>query len=325
MRRLVWVALLGAIAMGCGSSSSGNGASSNPNGGVTLMAGFDPGPAPDPSQGFQVVLPIVNDVKAGGSYEYCSWTNITLDHDIWIKSSKGVQSETGHHIIVFYTMTPQPAGTSRICNDSDMASFRFGIAGNGEGVDESNTLPGDLAVHIPAGAQIVINHHYLNASAQDVPQAQSAVNIYYADPNAKRELASSVAFVDTSMQLPPGQSSVDVNCTINNDYATWFFIPHMHNWGTHITVQHVSGTTTKNLFDLDWDPDYAFHPPAMILDPSQPYMLHKGDQIKLHCDYNNTTSAPLTFGQEMCVAFAQTVDDAGVGNMACDSGQWGPF
>jgi hypothetical protein len=321
MRRLVWVALVAAAA--CGGRGNGSSQSNAPS--VPLMQGFDPGPAPDPSAGFQIVLPVVNDIEPDGSYEYCTWTNVVLDHDIWIKSSLGMQTETGHHVVVFYTMTPAPPGQSRICNDSDMASFRFGIVGNGEGVEQKNTLPGDLAVHIPAGAQIVINHHYLNASAQAVPQAQSAVNVYYADPNAKRELASSIAFVDTAMSIATGQSSVDVTCTINNDYSTWYFIPHMHNWGTHITVQHLSGSTTKNLFDLDWDPSFAFHPPAMTMDPTQPYVLHKGDQLKVHCDYDNTTNAPLTFGAEMCVAFAQTVDDAGLGNMACNAGQWGAF
>lgn len=323
MRRLVGIALLGAIAVGC--SSSGSPSSSNTNGGVTLMAGFDPGPGPDPSQGFQVVMPIVNDIKAGGSYEYCTWTDVTLDHDVWVKASKGVQSETGHHVIVFYTMNPQPAGQSRICNDSDMASFRFGVASLGEGASQDSTLPGDLAVQIPAGAQIVINHHYLNASAKDVAQAQSAVNVYYAPPGSKVVKSSSLAFVDTSMSLPSGQSSVDVMCTINNDFATWNMLPHMHNWGTHITVDHISGGNTDRLFDLDWDPDYAFHPPTKTEDPSQPYVLHKGDQLHLHCDYDNTTNATLTFGQEMCVTFAQTVDSAGLGNMACDQGQWGPF
>jgi hypothetical protein len=324
MRTLGWLALVAASAAACGGSgSSGSSQSNTPS--VTLMQGFDPGPAPDPSAGFQVVLPIVNDIAPDGSYEYCSWTNVVLDHDIWIKSSLGMQSETGHHVVVFYTMNPQPAGQSRICNDSDMASFRFGITGTGEGVTQKNTLPGDLAVHIPAGAQIVINHHYLNASAQAVPQAQSAVNIYYADPNAKRELASSVAFVDTSMSIPVGQNAVDFTCTMNGDYSTWYFIPHMHNWGTHITVQHISGQNTKNLFDLDWDPSFSFHPPTMQEDPTQPYMFHKGDQMKVHCEYNNTTGAPITFGAEMCVAFAQTIDNAGVGNMACDSGSWGPF
>ena len=54
-------------------------------------------------------------------------------------------------------------------------------------------------------------------------------------------------------------------------------------------------------------------------------MMHKGDQLRVHCDYNNTTSSALTFGLEMCIAYAETVDTASVGNMICDQGQWGSF
>ena len=43
------------------------------------------------------------------------------------------------------------------------------------------------------------------------------------------------------------------------------------------------------------------------------------------CDYDNTTKSNLTFGTEMCVFFAGTVDPTGMGNIMCDSGQWGAF
>jgi hypothetical protein len=325
MRKIVCIAIFAATAA-CGSSGSGGGGSTqNTIGGVPVMAGFKPGPAPAAGQGYQIVLPVVTDIPAGGSIEYCSWSNVILDKDEWFKSSQGWQTETGHHVIVFYTMNPQPAGQSRVCTDADMASFRFAISSIGEGVDQDNVLPGDLAVHIPKGAQLVVNHHYLNATAKTVAEAQSAVNVNTIQQTASTIEASSLAFVDTAMSIPPGLASVDVNCTIMQDFATWYFIPHAHNWATHVTVDHISGTTMDRLFDVDWEAGYAFHPPTITHDPTQPYMLHQGDQIHVHCDYNNTTNAPLTFGAEMCVSYAQTVDKAQVGNMACDQGQWGPF
>jgi hypothetical protein len=39
----------------------------------------------------------------------------------------------------------------------------------------------------------------------------------------------------------------------------------------------------------------------------------------------NTTKAPLPFGDEMCVFAAFTVDTNNLGNMLCDTGQWGPY
>lgn len=324
MRRFACL-LLAIGAAACGSSSGGGSSGPAQVDGVTLMAGFDPGPAPSSDAGFQIVLPIVKNIAAGASDEYCSWTNIILDHDVWLKESVGFQSETGHHIIIYYTMTPAPAGQSRLCTDADMVSFRFGVGAGGEGVAEDNKLPGDLAVHIPKGAQLVINHHYLNASAKPVAEAQSAVSVYYAAKNAKITQTSSLAFVDSSMTLPPGNAVVDYTCTMKADTEIWEILPHMHYYGTHINVDLVSASATKRLFDLDWTPDYMFHPPITTMDPSTPDTLHQGDQLKIHCEYNNTTGSTLDFGQEMCVVYSQTVDPNMVGNMECDQGQWGSF
>lgn len=330
MRRFGWL-ILAAAATACGSSSGSGSAGPATVDGVTLMAGFDPGPAPDPSKGFQIVLPIVNDIKAGQSYEYCSWTNMIAPEDLWVKSSDGYQTDSGHHVVIFYTQNPVPGGTTRICKDSDMASLRFATPVSGAEVNkgsahvDESSLPGDLAILVPKGSQIVVNHHYLNATTKDLAQAQSAINVYYADPNTKITRSSPLAFVDTGMNIPPGPNAVDINCTVNQDFSTWYLLPHMHNWGQHITVDHTSGSNTERLFDLDWDPSYAFHAPTKSWDPSTPYMLKKGDTVHVHCDYNNTTSQALTFGAEMCVLFGEVVDPTMVGSLACDSGSWGPF
>ncbi len=319
--------VLAAAAAACSSGSSGGGGSSGPTeiDGVPVIAGFDPGPAPAAGTGFQVVLPIVENIAAGASEEICTWTDIVLDQDIWVKESIGYQTESGHHIIVYYTPSPSKAGVTRECTDADMASFRFGVGAGGEGLSEDNKLPGDLAVRIPKGSQIVLNHHYLNSSSKPIAQAQSAVNVLYAAPGSTIVQTSSLAFVDSSMTVPPGTASVEYTCTMKEDMATWELLPHMHYYGTHIAIDHISGTTTKRLFDLDWDPNYMFHPPILTNDPSTPFQMAKGDQIHIKCDYNNTTGAPLNFGQEMCVSYAQTVDTAKIGNMECDQGSWGTF
>lgn len=313
------VMLAGAAACG----SKGGGAPSGSSPGVPLMDGFDPGPVP--ANGYQIILPIVTGVEPGGSYEYCAWSDVTLDRDIDVKAAQGLQTVTGHHTVLYYTTQKQPPGTQRQCTDTDMASFRFGLGAGGEGANALATLPGDLAVHIPAGAQLVVNAHYLNASAKTVDRAQSAMNIYLADPGAHVVRASSLAFVDSAATVAPGPASVEVSCTINKDYNTWYLIPHMHRWGQHIAVDHATASGQKRLFDVDWTPEMAFHPPTMTKDPSQPYVLHKGDRISVHCQYDNTTNGPLPFGVEMCVAYAQTIDTANEGNMTCDRGQWAAF
>lgn len=325
MRRFVGVVAVVALAAACGSGSSGSGSG---NSGVTLMAGFNPGPAPESSKGLQIITPIVNDIKAGASDEYCTWTNVVLDHDIWIDASEGFQTETGHHVILFYEPNPKPP-TTRVCNFEDMAEFQFGMPASGGPGSGMVSLPGNLAIKLPAGSQIVVNHHYLNATSQDVAQAQSAINVYYADPSVPHTTSSSMTILNTSMSIPTGSSKYTIDCTVNQAYSSWEFFPHMHNWGTHITITDTPAATgtPKQLVDMDWQPDYAFDfsSVATTNSPSTPFMFNPGDKIHVECDYLNTTGSALTFGNEMCVLNAFTVDSKNLGDWDCNGGTWSKF
>ncbi|HWE30481.1 MAG TPA: hypothetical protein VHB97_20885, partial [Polyangia bacterium] len=118
----------------------------------------------------------------------------------------------------------------------------------------------------------------------------------------------------------------DIHCIMPDDYKLWLIIPHMHAYGTRITVTHATPTTAETLFDVQpWSPAYTFHPPQIVKDPDAPMVLAKGDSLNVHCEWDNTTSSDMTFGIEMCVSFAQFVDDNNTGNVACDGGHWGPF
>ena len=325
MRRFVGVALAVAAVVSCGSGSKSGGSGGDA---VPLMAGFHPGAAPDPSQGFQIVMPIVDNIAPGGSDEYCTYTSTILTDDTWISASEGFQTETGHHVVIYYAMTPQPVDTHP-CGNEEMAEFQFGMPASGGPGAHTTTLPGNLAVKLPKGAQIVVNHHYLNASATAVPQAQSAINVYFADPTVQHTASSLMVVVDTNLTVPVGSSAFTEDCTINQTYQAWSSFPHMHNWGTHVTVTDTPAATgvPQQLFDMDWDPDYAFdfNTVAKTEQPTAPFLFNTGDKIHIECDYMNNTGAAMTFGDEMCVMAAFTVDTNNLGNIACDGGQWGPY
>jgi hypothetical protein len=322
MRRFFGIVLLAAAAA-CGSSS---GASSSTGNGVTLMAGFDPGPAPDSSKGFQMVMPIVTNIAPQASLEYCTYTDMVVSQDTWVKASNEVQSEGGHHVIFFYTMNHVTPGT-HLCTNAEMTDFQFALPGATHG--QTFTLPGDLAVKIPKGGQVVVNHHYLNATAHTIPQAQSALNVYYAAQSVPHTPASLMVVMDTELTVPTGSSTYTINCTVDQAYRAWSLVPHMHNWGTHITVDDTpaSGGSAQRLFDLDWNSDYAFdfQAVAMTKSPTAPFVFNAGDKIKIVCDYLNNTSSTLTFGDEMCLLVNFTVDENNNGNMQCDRGVWGKF
>jgi hypothetical protein len=324
MRRFVGIALL-TVAAACG--SGGSSSSYQPS--VALMAGFQPPPAPAPGTGWQVIMPIVEDIEPDGSYEYCTYTDIILTSDAWMKATEGLQTETGHHVVVYYTLNPQPVDT-HICTNAEMTDFRYGIAVQGNNKNGTTYLgfPGDLAAQIPAGAQIVVNHHYLNAGGTTVAQAQSATNIYLADPNQPHTPSNLLIAQDDTMTIPPGASTVTVDCTIDQQYTVWAELPHMHNLGQHIRITQTPAAsgTPQTLFDMDWDSSLTFDPSIVKQFPlSTPAILQPGDKIHIACDYMNNTGANVTFGTEMCLLAAFTVDPTDVGARMCNRGQWSGF
>jgi hypothetical protein len=282
----------------------------------------DPGPAP--SNGLQIILPVVHDIEPGADTELCTWTDVIADHDIFIRSVQGYQGPAGHHLIIYKTKKLDQPGTTRKCGTNDLTEIRFVAGSGGEGMNA--TAPGDLAYTVEKGYQIVVNHHYINATPKPI-DSQSAINIYFTEPGQAFTHTGAMVVVNTDFNLPQGSTSLDISCTLKNDLKVWFAIPHMHEFGTHIWVDHipVNGTADR-LFDVDpWDPSMTFHPPELTADPAQAMKFNTGDKVNVHCDWDNTSGGNLTFGIEMCVFFAQTVDDTGLGNLACDSGSWGDF
>jgi hypothetical protein len=283
---------------------------------------------PKPANGYQIILPVVKDLEPGADQEVCTWTDIVVDHDTDLRAVQAFQTVGGHHIVLYTTMKQQPPGTTRICTDDDMTTFRFSAGSGGEGQGYGkNEAPADLVYRVPAGSQIVLNHHYINAttSAHD---AQSAMSIWLADPGVQYRLSGSLAMVDTGLMLPPGAATWDINCVMPRDFKAWYLIPHMHRFGTRITITHTgpSLAAPETLFDVtDWTPAFTFHPPEIRKDPNQPMMFAQGDTLNIHCEWNNPTASPMAFGTEMCVGFSEFVDDTGAGNVLCNGGQWGDF
>jgi hypothetical protein len=278
---------------------------------------------PAPENGIQIITAPFRDIAPGKDYEVCTWTSAIFDRETDVKSTLGYQTEPpGHHVILFYTMDTLPAGTQRVCTDTDMASFRY-LTGNGtNGI--VNTAPGDLVFRIPAGAQLVMNQHFLNVTEETV-SGQSALNVNFAEPGSVNTPSSSLAAVNTGLIVEQGVTTQKMKCTYDRPYKLWYLIPHMHRWGQKISVDLTRNGDKHRYFDTTWAEEFTFHPPEMRMDPSAPLTINPGDQLDVECTWNNDEGRVLPFGFEMCVVFAQFVDDQGIGSWACDNGQWTVF
>src|SRR6185312_16349641 len=70
------------------------------------------------------------EIPAGESLT-CFYTSTTTDTELTVGDATGTQGVGGHHIIVYYTDTPQ-APTHHPCNDAEMISWHQ-IAGASNG------------------------------------------------------------------------------------------------------------------------------------------------------------------------------------------------
>ncbi len=279
-------------------------------------------PAP-PANGLQVITPIVRGLEPGSDHEICTWTDaIVTDRPIDVKSTTGFQTEPGHHIVVYYTTERQPAGTQRECTDTDMVSFRI-VTGNGK-EGEPTEAPGNLVYRIPVGSQVVINHHYLNASDETM-DGQAAVNINFAAEGGTYTPSGSTAFLNSGLLVAQGITTQKQHCVVDHEMKLWFLIPHMHRWGKHISVDITQGDVKTNIFDQDWNDAFTFHPPEKHFNLDAPLVLKPGDQLDTTCEWNNDTGRDLNFGFEMCVTYGQFIDDKNLGSLACDDGHWTAF
>jgi hypothetical protein len=302
---------LGISLLACGTDASG----------PELLPNLE---VPDaPKNGVQVITPIFEDIQPSSDNEVCAWTDVILDQETDIRMTAGYQTEPpGHHAVLFYTLDPQPVG-QRICTDTDMASFRY-LTGNG-GNGEPNEAPGDLVFRVPAGAQLVVNSHYLNTS-DEVQRGQTLINVNFADPGKQYTPSGAIAILDTSIDVQPGKSTFTTTCTIDRELKYWYLIPHMHRWGEHISIDLTRKTGEKvNLSSTVWEEQYTFHPPETRYDPSEPFVFNAGDKVDLTCSWNNTETRSLPFGFEMCVFFGQVVDSENRGSFACNGGRWDTF
>lgn len=279
---------------------------------------------PAPANGFQMVLPPIKNIPAGANVEYCTWTDRIVDKDTFVEAMEGFQAGPGHHVIIYATSEHKPAGTTRECMDSDMASFRYVAAALGEGTSGLNRPPEGLAFLLPKGFQLVVNQHFLNASAK-ARDGQSGFNVVYADPAKQYTLSSGFTILRTDLEVPVAKSDVEIACVVKQDFTAWLMFPHMHEWGTHFKATRKRNGKTDTLFDVDWGEGFIFHPPETYGKLNEPPILQKGDEIRITCSFNNTTGEKMYFGKEMCVISSQYADYKKNGNIFCDNGTYGSF
>jgi hypothetical protein len=290
--RSLWIGLLGVALFGCSSSGTEPVAS-----------------APQDVLSFQTGE---FEIPDGDSFT-CFYSNVITDRELAILSADGFQQEGGHHITVYYVDKPQKVD-HHTCSDSEMVSWHQIAGANGEGTKEPVVqLPDGVATKIAKGKQIAVQIHYINTSGKP-RMVNDSVNVHYTDPANVKVFANNFVINNPYFTVPAaGTTTSRGTCVVPQDLTLLLLLGHQHEHGKHFKLEEVdeAGKVLTTLYDHDWEPQFASHPPVNLYTMEKPLLLKKGTRLRQTCDWSNDTTDPLKFPREMCVMFSMYVPDAG--------------
>jgi hypothetical protein len=110
--------------------------------------------------------------------------------------------------------------------------------------------------------------------------------------------AGSLFFLNANIYVPPAQTGQATDtCTLPYDIQLIDVVNHMHQYSTNFSAKTGSGKVVYQ--GTDWE-----EPQPTVFDP--PMQIAQGETITYTCDYKNTTSQTLVFGEsalanEMCI------------------------
>jgi len=288
------------------------------NANTQFMPGFTPD-APGSNQ-LQLSTPILRDIPAGADVTYCTYLEYKTPKDLDILQYKGFQSKAGsHHTILYAVQNERPAGTHE-CNETDMLNARY-LAGGGADAPPQD-IPEGIVLRMKANSQLLIQTHWINASTEAI-DGQAAFNLDIDDVDLTRTPEQLFTLAMTSISIEPHQkTTTTASCVVQQD-MNWILLGgHQHELGTHVSffLTPAGGTETM-IYDTPWISEYQFNPPRTFFTKDGAMKVHKGDTLRVQCDFNNTTADVVGFPREMCVGWSYFYP--GENEIDCTDGQWG--
>ncbi len=268
---------------------------------AALSCARDPAPDADP---WRVLVAADWSVPAGREQFMCALA--TVPADTTVAAFRTVAPAGTHHTLLTVTEPVGPDGTFE-CDAgtlSDAMMFASGIATN------DLLFPAGVGMRIPAGKQVLLNLHLLNATGA-VLAGRSAVLVRPAEADA---VAAEMVFAGTvDFEIPPGEErEATGSCTFAEDATVFDLWPHMHRLGTHMTIVHRSSAGTTTLHDAPYDVHEQRHYPIA------PRAVRRGDRIDVTCRWKNSGASTVRYGDtsadEMCFAgvFRYPAENAGI-------------
>ena len=218
--------------------------------------------------------------------------------DIAFSTLQTLQADYGHHAVLLAAKEPMAPGTSEECTDRAlMSKYDAYTIGDSE-------LPPDHGIFLPSGKAMVLQSHYINASAKPI-RVRDVVRMKKMEIAAVKTWASIHITNTLELAIPSYEKKKLVfDCIVQNDVDLLMIGGHMHEWGSRFEAFY--GPTEQELKSLyladPWRAEYRDSPPITLFF-SQPMPLKAGSIIRTVCEWSNDTSEELAFPKEMCTSF----------------------
>lgn len=254
------------------------------------------------------------DLAPGEETNLCARVN--LDRDLWVTGLAPTRGEGTHHVIAALDSSPGEPGVSP-CESFEVDWTTLFAASIGS---PALDLPKGVALHLPAGSQLILQMHVVNSSGEPMVGAESAVDLTLAEEADVLQKADVALVGPLDIAIDAEGYKASAVCTMRAATNYFAVFPHMHGLGRHAKVWTLKGDTEHVVHDADFDPD------DQDFVTFEPIPLAEGDSIGIECTYGAPApgAGPVRFGpftkDEMCFAVSYRYPASGlsVGSLCYD-------
>jgi hypothetical protein len=290
-------ALPACLLLGACSSSSNSHATGNPPADAGDAGGFH----------HDIVFTMSLTVPAYTELHKCQYVQLPAGADVNVDGFAHQYTAGSHHFLLYRTtLTSIPSGMTGQydCTNGDEPIWQnaTGIAYGAQTPSGAYTFPAGVAATLPAGGVLIMNTHFLNATANPIDTTvQMGLDTTTADKVHTQ--GGFFIFYDPFIDVPAmsvGHSGG--RCSVPQDVNVLMAFTHYHYRGTGMEVWLDPNATTKTTMPPFYKTSDWQHP----TDFTGPMTWPAASEVRFQCDYDNTDTTEVLQGpnaktSEMCV------------------------
>lgn len=291
------------------------GCSSETDGQTPVNPGGDDVQLAPPAPGAGIQLRMLSKIEAGTETERCQFF-VAPPEGLYVNDSEVQYTKGSHHVLLYrtpYTEIPtkndrgEEVDTSKVmeCPEGATADWDTNAVLGGsqsyKGDNLLNKLPEGVAIKIDPGTVLLMNVHYLNASAAAL-DTDARINLYSIPEEEVKEEAGLLFYYNFFIKVPAsGTASARMRCPVQKDIKLINVQSHMHRRGVGAVADLTDGAGNKlqEIYaSTEWE-----NVPVRTFEPS--LEIKAGQALDYRCDYSNPEARDVMQGattkDEMCM------------------------